>query len=104
MGLARFKASSARLNLADDTIFMDCVIFWMFFTDLSRVETVTSPVKHTRAQPHRRETINHKSKASTAHTRARARAKGKKKAYACSLRTLYGSATKKNNTQSTYSA
>lgn len=31
---------SARLNFADDTIFIDLVIFWMLRTDLRRMETM----------------------------------------------------------------
>lgn len=38
-GMASFRAVSARLNLADDTIFIVLVIFWMFVTDLRRMAT-----------------------------------------------------------------
>ena len=34
-GLAAFRSLSALANLAADTIFMDCVIFWMLVTDFS---------------------------------------------------------------------
>ena len=36
-GLADFRSLSALANFAADTIFMDCVIFWMFLTDFSRM-------------------------------------------------------------------
>jgi len=38
MALAILRAFSARPNLAADTIFIDFVIFWMFVTDLRRIE------------------------------------------------------------------
>ena len=38
--LAGFNSRSALPNLAADTIFMDFVTFWMFLTDLRRIETV----------------------------------------------------------------
>ncbi len=37
-GRACLRSLSARANLAAETIFMDCVIFWMFLTDLRRME------------------------------------------------------------------
>lgn len=38
--LAGFNSFSARPNLAADTIFIDLVIFWMFFTDFNLTDTV----------------------------------------------------------------
>lgn len=37
---AHFRSRSARAYFAADTIFIDWVIFWMFFTDFRRRRTV----------------------------------------------------------------
>ena len=44
--LADLSSRSALPNLAADTIFIDLVIFWMFFTDLRRTETVQNRIRN----------------------------------------------------------